>query len=87
MTPILSNGSYRSLRITIEYKAMKYETLYLMVRAVVQSEHHDLSETVNEVETSAICSVSSTGKVTVLETEILLTRVRNIKKQNNGKDS
>ncbi|SEK23286.1 hypothetical protein SAMN05421740_101291 [Parapedobacter koreensis] len=63
---------------------MKYETLYLMVRAVVQSEHQDISETVHEVETSAICSVSNTGKVTVLETEILLTRVRNTKIKKHG---
>lgn len=63
---------------------MKYQTLYLMVRTVVQSEHENVSETQAEVE-QGICSISDTGKVRVLETEILLTRVRNIKKYRHGK--
>ncbi|WP_188753114.1 hypothetical protein [Parapedobacter defluvii] len=62
---------------------MKYATLYLMVRVLVQSEHENVSETQTEVE-QGICSISDTGKVRVLETEILLTRVRNIKIYRNG---
>ena len=63
---------------------MKHQTLYLMVRVVVQSDHQNLSDTVNEVETQATFSLNDTSAVKVLETEILLTRVRNIKNINHG---
>lgn len=63
---------------------MKYQTLYLMVRVAVQSDHQNIADTVNEVETQATFSLSETAKVKVLETEILLTRVRNIKNINHG---
>lgn len=57
---------------------MKYQTLYLMVRVAVQSDHPNISDTVNEVETQATFSLNDTAGVKVLETEILLTRVRNV---------
>lgn len=63
---------------------MEYQTLYLMVRVVVETEHIQISDTVNEVETLAKLSIENTPKVKVLETEILLTRVRNIKNINHG---
>lgn len=63
---------------------MKYQTLYLMVRVAVQSDHQNIADTVNEVETQATFSLNDTSKVKMLETEILLTRVRNIKNINHG---
>lgn len=63
---------------------MKYQTLYLMVRVAVQSDHQNISDTVNEVETKTKISIKDTPKIKVLETEILLTRVRNIKNINHG---
>lgn len=63
---------------------MEYQTLYLMVRVAVETEHIQISDTVNEVETQAKLSIENTPKVKVLETEILLTRVRNIKNINHG---
>lgn len=63
---------------------MKYQTLYLMVRVAVQSDHQNISDTVNEVETETKIIIKDTPKVKVLETEILLTRVRNIKNINHG---
>lgn len=63
---------------------MEYQTLYLMVRVAVETEHIQISDTVNEVETQAKLSIEDTPKVKVLETEILLTRVRNIKNINHG---
>lgn len=63
---------------------MKYQTLYLMVRVAVQSDHQNISDTVNEVETETKITIKDTQKVKVLETEILLTRVRNIKNINHG---
>jgi hypothetical protein len=50
-----------------------------MVRVMVRSDHPNIADTVNEVETQATFSLNDTTKVKVLETEILLTRVRNIK--------
>lgn len=63
---------------------MKYQTLYLMVRVAVQSDHQNISDTVNEVETKSKITIKDTPKVKVLETEILLTRVRNIKNISHG---
>lgn len=63
---------------------MKYQTLYLMVQVTVQSDHQNISDTVNEVETQATFSLNDTPKVKVMETEILLTRVRNLKNTDHG---
>jgi hypothetical protein len=63
---------------------MKYQTLYLMVRVAVQSDHQNIVDTATEVEMQATFSLNDTSKVKILETEILLTRVRNIKNINHG---
>ncbi|RLJ77344.1 hypothetical protein [Pedobacter alluvionis] len=63
---------------------MKYETLYIMVRVAVHADHIHISEIVNEVETQSTLSLSDTANVNILETEILLSRVRNIKNINHG---
>ena len=41
---------------------MKYQTLYLMVRVAVQSEHQNISDTVNEVETDTKITIKDTKK-------------------------
>lgn len=56
---------------------MQYQTLYIMVRVAVQSGHPNIADTVNEEETQATFSLNDTPNVKILETEILLTRVRN----------
>ncbi len=63
---------------------MKYETVYIMVRVAVQSGYPNISDTVNEIETEAKFSLNHTPNIQVLETEILLTRVRNFKNINHG---
>lgn len=63
---------------------MKHEIIYVMVRAVVKSDHDQICDTVHEIETQATFSVSNTENVEVLETEVLLTRVRNPKNKQNG---
>lgn len=63
---------------------MENQTLYLMVKVEVQSAYRNISDTVNEIETQSKISVTNTPKVKVLETEILLTRVRNFKNINHG---
>jgi hypothetical protein len=63
---------------------MKYETLFIMVRVAVHADHIHISDIVNEVETQSKLSLTDTANVNILETEILLTRVRNIKNINHG---
>jgi hypothetical protein len=58
---------------------MKYETLFIMVRVAVHADHTQLSDIVNEIETQSTLTLSDTANVNVLETEILLSRVRNTK--------
>ena len=62
---------------------MRAETLYLMVRVAVLSDHKDISETTRELESESLLSLQSTPKVHVVETEILSTRVPNPKKYRN----
>lgn len=64
---------------------MKYETLFIMVRVAVHADHTSIAEIVNEVETQSKLSLSDTANINILETEILLSRVRNIKNINHGK--
>ena len=59
---------------------MEREAVYLMVLVEVESEHKNISDTVHELETQAVISVSDTPKVKVLITEILLTSTRNRKR-------
>jgi hypothetical protein len=66
---------------------MKYETLFIMVRVAVHADHTSLAEIVNEVETQSKLSLTDTANVNILETEILLSRVRNIKNINHGTQS
>ncbi|MBB5439169.1 hypothetical protein HDC92_002856 [Pedobacter sp. AK017] len=63
---------------------MKYETLFIMVRVAVHADHNSLAEIVNEVETQSKLILTDTANVNILETEILLSRVRNIKNINHG---
>ena len=63
---------------------MKYETLFIMVRVAVHANHIHISDIVNEVETHSSLTLTDTANVNILETEILLSRVRNIKNINHG---
>ena len=58
---------------------MKYETLFIMVRVAVHADHTQLSDIVNEIETQSKLTLTDTANVNILETEILLSRVRNLK--------
>lgn len=58
---------------------MKYETLFIMVRVAVHADHTQISDIVHEIETQSKLSLSDTANVNVLETEILLSRIRNVK--------
>ncbi len=60
-------------------KVMRYETLFIMVRVSVHSSHTRLADIVSEIETCSIFRMDNTPKVKILETEILLSRVRNPK--------
>lgn len=66
---------------------MKYETLFIMVRVAVHADHTSIAEIVNVVETQSKLSLTDTANVNILETEILLSRVRNIKNINHGTQS
>lgn len=63
---------------------MKYETLFIMVRVIVHADHTSITEIVNEIETQSKLSLTDTANVNILETEILVSKVRNLKKINHG---
>lgn len=63
---------------------MKYETIFIMVRVAVHADHKQLSDIVHEIETQSKFTLSDTANINVLETEILLSRVRNVKNINHG---
>ncbi len=63
---------------------MKYETLFIMVRVAVHAGHTNISDIVNEIETQSRLILTDTANVNILETEILLSRVRNLKNINHG---
>lgn len=63
---------------------MKYETIFIMVRVAVHADHKQLSDIVHEIETQSKLTLSDTANINVLETEILLSRVRNVKNINHG---
>ena len=56
---------------------MKYETLFIMVRVTVHTDHSGISDTVRELEDESLLSMTDTANVIVLETEILTTRIHN----------
>lgn len=56
---------------------MKYETLFIMVRVTVHTDHDSLSKLVGEVEAHSKLSMTDTANVNILETEILMSRVHN----------
>jgi len=66
---------------------MKYETLFIMVRVAVHADHTSISEIVNEIETQSKLCLTDTANINILETEILLSKVRNLKNINHGTQS
>ncbi|MEO6523028.1 MAG: hypothetical protein ABIN91_15200 [Mucilaginibacter sp.] len=61
---------------------MIYETLYIMVRVAVHADHTSVSAIVHEVETQSKLSLTDTANINILETEILVSRVHNLKNIN-----
>ena len=59
---------------------MKKEVIYLMVRVEVETNFENISDTVHEVESKAVLNITDTPEIKILDTEILLTRIRNTKK-------
>ena len=55
-----------------------------MVRVAVLSDYENMSDTVHELETQSLLTLTHTSKLKVVETEILLTRVPNSKKNIHG---
>ena len=66
---------------------MKYETPFIMVGVAVHADHTSISEIVNEVETQSKLSLTDTANINILEVEIIVSRVRNLKKINHGTQS
>lgn len=60
------------------------EVLYLSVRAEVRTDLKNVWETAKEIENEAVIVLSDTPNVQVINTEILMTRFRNPKNNNNG---
>lgn len=56
---------------------MKYETLFIMVRVTIHTDHPNISDTVRELENESLLSMTDTANINVLETEILVTRIHN----------
>jgi hypothetical protein len=61
---------------------MKFETLFIMVRVVVHADHTNLSEIVREVENDSKLILTDTANINIMETEILVSRIRNPEKVN-----
>jgi hypothetical protein len=66
---------------------MKYETLFIMVRVAVHADHIHISDIVHEIETQSKLTLSDTANINILETEILLSRIRNTKNIHHGTQS
>ena len=58
---------------------MKYETLFIMVRVQVHADHTSVSDTIRELENESVLSMTDTANINVLETEILVSRLHNIR--------
>lgn len=56
------------------------ETVYIMVLVKVETSLEHISDTVNELENQTSLTIANTKNVQVLESEILMTRVRRSKK-------
>ncbi|WP_029275693.1 hypothetical protein [Pedobacter borealis] len=58
---------------------MKYETVFIMVRVMVHSDHAHTRDTVRELENQSSLLLTDTANINVLETEILVSRIANTK--------
>ena len=48
-----------------------YDTIYLLVKATIQTSHKDVHEAINELQENATCTITSTKKVKVCDTELM----------------
>lgn len=59
---------------------MKREMIFITIKVDLESNLKHISDTVHEVESKADFHISGLQNINILETEILITRVRNPKK-------
>lgn len=57
-------------------KAMK-DTLYLFIKVVVETNHTNIHDAINELQTETDYTIGSTPNVQVLETEIIELHTKN----------
>ena len=48
-----------------------YDTIYLLVKATIQTKHANVHEAITEIQENATCTVSSTKKVKICATELM----------------
>lgn len=63
---------------------MKTQEIFFIVRVEVKSGHIHIDETLQEMEKTSRFFITNTPKVKVLRSEILSTKVRNLKNKNHG---
>ena len=63
---------------------MKTEEIFFIVRIEVTTQHGNIEETLQEMEKTSRFFITNTPKVKVINSEILTTKVRNLKNRNHG---
>jgi hypothetical protein len=63
---------------------MKHETIFIIVRVLVQSTNTSLKDILTEIDTQSKVSLTDTANINILETEILSYRAPNPKNINYG---
>ncbi|KQM77967.1 hypothetical protein ASE74_16380 [Pedobacter sp. Leaf216] len=63
---------------------MKTEEIFFIVRIEVKTEHGHIDETLQEMEKTSRFFITNTPKVKVINSEILTTKIRNLKNRNHG---
>lgn len=48
-----------------------YDTIYLLVKATIQTSHKHVHEAITEIQEKAACTISSTKKVKICATELM----------------
>lgn len=48
-----------------------YDTIYLLIKATIQTNHQNVHEAISELQQKATCTVTSTKKVKVHEIKIM----------------
>jgi hypothetical protein len=48
-----------------------YDTIYLLVKATIQTSHKNVHDAINEVQEQSTCTVTNTKKVKICATELM----------------